>query len=123
VERQLRKLIQSETFTDLPQLLAGPWIEFEDFHGLGFAQPDLLLHCGPCGILFEAKLSRTAQAEWELRELYAPLVQQVWAFDHLYLCEVFKNSNGFLNCPVANPLQLLSDKPSTEQLYQWQLLS
>lgn len=52
----------------------GPWIEFEDSHGRGFAQPDFLVFGEGHWTLLEAKLSQTPTAFAQLFGLYLPLL-------------------------------------------------
>ena len=74
-------------------LLSGPWIEFEDEHGSGYAQPDHLVFGPGWAIIFECKLGWTPAAVVELQTLYAPLVDidNIAKDEHLFLnlsCEI-----------------------------------
>lgn len=55
-------------------LLAGPWIEFWDRNGHGFAQPDFLLASPRTVVILECKLTENRRAWVQLFKLYSPLL-------------------------------------------------
>lgn len=55
-------------------LLGGPWIEFLDRNGTGFAQPDFLLISPRGAYIFECKLKENTKAWIQLFRLYSPLL-------------------------------------------------
>ena len=72
----------------------GPWLYFRDFTGWRWCQPDGLLFDFKNGriIVVEMKYQHTADAWWQLRKLYVPVLQAafphtLWKFS---VCEVVK---------------------------------
>ncbi len=64
--------------------IPNPWIQFKNSQAqLRWAQPDALLFDFPLGILtiIEYKYQHTAQAWWQLVELYKPLVRKLYPQD------------------------------------------
>ncbi len=59
-------------------MYSGQWLEFEDFNGLGFAQPDYFILDDARLVLLECKLSQTKRAWPQLNGLYAPLLQHIF---------------------------------------------
>lgn len=54
----------------------GPWLEFYDANGRGFAQPDFIVYKDPKQwLVVEAKLSQTPAAFEQLFSLYVPLLK------------------------------------------------
>jgi len=71
-----------------------PWLRFLGETGWRFCQPDGLLFDFPRGriTVVEVKYQHTADAWWQVRHLYLPVLQKLfpphlWAFD---FCEVVK---------------------------------
>lgn len=55
-----------------------PWIEFLDKSGRRWCQPDALLTCPEekTGIICEIKYQHTSDAWWQLKHLYAPVLER-----------------------------------------------
>lgn len=74
--------------------LASPWLSFRVDNRLRFCQPDGLLFLPPEGrlILVEVKYQHTADAWWQTRHLYGPVLQSIFpaALWALEACEVVK---------------------------------
>jgi len=70
----------------------GPWIEFRDVNGKGFAQPDFVVYADSSRwIVLEAKLSQTPAAFEQLFSLYIPLLTQLHPEIELVPVQVCKN--------------------------------
>lgn len=67
----------------------GQWIHFIDANGRGFAQPDAYV-VGEVVWLFECKLTQSDQAESQMRDLYAPLLERIYG-KKVVCCQVYKN--------------------------------
>lgn len=109
------------------ELLAHPWIEYEDATGLHYAQPDFILT--PVGvreagsaarsrILLEAKRSASSAGEVQLRDLYLPLVEALlpgpWVLVQVALNAVWKRT------ALLELAQVLSLTPSPDvHLWHW----
>lgn len=76
VGRRLAKRIEKE---QLPaELVSGQWFAFEDSNGYGCCQIDHYLICPGFIIILECKLTQTDSAEPQLRELYEPIIREVY---------------------------------------------
>lgn len=75
------------------ELIIGPWLKFYDENGDGWCQPDALHFDILKGVLtvFEVKLSRTYDAWWQLRGLYAPLLAKAYPDFEVKVVKVVKN--------------------------------
>ena len=70
----------------------GPWIQFEDTNGVGFAQPDFIVYSSANSwIVLEAKLSQTPSAFEQLFKLYLPLLSKLHPGVTLIPAQVCKN--------------------------------
>jgi len=72
------------------ELKLGPWIEFFDRSGKRWCQPDALVVNAPareCTIC-EIKYQHTADAWWQLRQLYQPVVAVIYPTHRLRLVEI-----------------------------------
>lgn len=70
----------------------GPWIEFADRNGRGFAQPDFVIYSrSDLWIVLEAKLSQTPAAFEQLFKLYLPLLRKMHPEVELIPAQVCKN--------------------------------
>ena len=65
------------THYDETNILAGPWFEYEDERGLGWASPDFIVldSKGVPVLIGEVKLSFKDRAETKLRNIYQPLIE------------------------------------------------
>lgn len=69
------KLLGEELARRGLHFVRGPWIEFFDSNGRGFAQPDFVVFGeGDDWLVLEAKLSQTQAAFAQLFDLYVPLL-------------------------------------------------
>jgi len=76
-EKKFGDFLQAAPRPPDADLLAGPWLEFHDALGPGFAQPDFLL-ISPRGIyIFECKLTQNTKAWIQLYRLYSPLMRKL----------------------------------------------
>lgn len=73
------------------------WIRFADTNGKGCAQPDLYLHLGSRIIVFEFKLSRSAEAEGQLVDLYCPLLYEIYRVPLVAVAAFHNPLNGFVD--------------------------
>ena len=70
----------------------GPWIQFKDNNGIGFAQPDFIVYSGEdLWIVLEAKLSQTPSAFEQLFKLYLPLLSRLHSGVTLIPAQVCRN--------------------------------
>jgi len=56
----------------------GQWFQFEDFHGLGYCQPDLFQVRPSEVVVLECKLTDTPEARRQLYLLYKPVLEMVY---------------------------------------------
>jgi len=96
----------------------GPWIQFEDANGAGFAQPDGVIAFLTHMVLIEVKLSETPSAAQELRGLYAPLVRKIWK-KPVALLQVFKYCG---KSDIEFPVEILTLRPNATEVYTWHCL-
>lgn len=72
----------------------GPWIEYEDRYGKGFCQPDIII-AKPSAplVIVECKLTATKTAFKQLRDMYLPVVAEIYnvARKDIKLVHVCKN--------------------------------
>lgn len=71
VQRALRR--------SFPRAFCGQWIVFEDANGRGYAQPDAYALRHADILLLEAKLSYRESAWEQMRRLYVPLLEFIYA--------------------------------------------
>ena len=70
----------------------GPWIQFKDNNGIGFAQPDFIVYSSlDLWIVLEAKLSQTPAAFEQLLRLYIPLLRKLHPNVELVPVQVCRN--------------------------------
>lgn len=94
-------------------LLPGPWIEFQEQENPRprFCQPDGLLFDPWTGriILLEVKYQHTPDAWWQLRKLYAPVIEYLFPHYEVACVEVvkwfdpavvFPERPALLKCPM-----------------------
>lgn len=62
----------------LPVAKHGQWFEFEDEHGRGYCQVDLMLQLLSGILILEAKYTWTAEGHLQLEQLYIPVVSAAW---------------------------------------------
>lgn len=79
-----------ESWQRLGDFLPGPWISFEDKHGVRRCQPDALLVTEEHVLIVEIKHTHTQNAWWQLRRLYEPVVRALDKRLPIYVCEVCK---------------------------------
>lgn len=75
------------------ELLLGPWINFKSSGDkLRYCQPDALLidTAGKSIVIFEIKLQHTAQAWWQVRKLYEPVLERIYSGFSFTAIEVVK---------------------------------
>lgn len=79
----------------------GPWYEFFDSNGRGFAQPDYVLVREQGVMVWECKLTDTEAAERQLRGLYFPVLEEVYRlpiFGIIVTRHLTRTSNTALVC-------------------------
>jgi hypothetical protein len=70
----------------------GPWLEFSDGNGRGFAQPDFVIYdSAQRWLILEAKLSQTSAAFEQLFSLYVPLLAHLHEGVELIPVQVCRN--------------------------------
>ena len=89
-ERRVGRWLAKQ-FSDRAELLLGPWIEFEDANGPGFAQPDFLVVESERIWIIEAKLTHVPEAILQLRNLYSPLCAEIYPGKTQLMVEVVRN--------------------------------
>lgn len=103
-----------------PNLVYGPWIEFIDAGGRGWAQPDFLVHVKGAVLVLESKLSECLDAELQLRGLYGPLVSELYPQSRLVLCQVFRNLRaGSSTALLRSPKDLEGLPPWSLSTWHW----
>lgn len=75
---------------DTWEALPGPWFEFEDVNGHGYAQADWLGIDMENGVIciVEIKLNRVADAWWQLNRKYKPLVEKIFPGFNVAMLEI-----------------------------------
>lgn len=64
-----------------PTALHGQWFQYEDSHGRGYCQPDILLISTSVVWVLECKLSNVDEARAQIALLYAPILRYVYKRD------------------------------------------
>ena len=102
------------------------WFQYWDQNGSGFACPDLFIVRPDSLVLFEAKLTYTPNAESQMRELYAPILEAQFR-KPIVSCVVFRNATpevsrlpGPLVRNLADLLEWGPEADSTDTFY-WHL--
>lgn len=123
--------IQASSSTHTPSsriwFEAGPWLEYCDLGGRGFAQPDQLIWCtGPeaqvyWALVYECKLSWVPSARDELQQLYLPLVEAWLAPATLLGVEVFQQPNGWVGRSIRKWDEPLAARDEAD-LFAWHLM-
>lgn len=84
--------VQTALKDKIPSYQAGPWFRFTDENGRRWCQPDGLLLQDDWAAIFEIKYTYTADAWWQLRRLYEPVVRAAYRprlVRLLVVCRVF----------------------------------
>lgn len=108
-------------------LCHGPWIEFEDANGHGFAQPDWLLAVpGVCLVVLECKVTYTPFGVEQLRNLYLPLCESLFSCPISLVLAAKNLGSGFETTGIArteslNPPSL--PRAPVVSLFNWLGLS
>jgi hypothetical protein len=92
------------------------WFKFEDFNGLGYAQPDFFILSDRV-LVFEAKLSQTIEGYQQLTNLYFPLLEEFYNLSPVGI-QVCRN----LIDPDITPLISHPCEIGNESLYTWHFL-
>lgn len=100
------QLAQQHFSSLFPGWQASPWLHFEDAHGCRWCQPDGWVDLGPRILLVEFKYQHTANAWFQLRALYQPLLEFLMQ-KPVTVLEVVK----WYDCAVAfpEPVHLVAD--------------
>ena len=61
-----------------PSAIRGQWFKFRDIHGVGYCQPDFILHRDNSILVLECKLTYHTYAFQQLHHLYVPVVSHVY---------------------------------------------
>lgn len=98
-------------------LKSGPWVEFVDRGKRRWCQPDaILLELNQrLAFVYEVKYQHTADAWWQLRWLYSPVIEKIypgWTIGLMEIChwhdpatlfpEPYDLSHDFLHIPSRN---------------------
>ena len=105
-ERKVGKAL-SRSF---PSVLLGQWLEFEDDHGRGRAQPDIIL-LGPWPVVVEVKRTYCLDAAQQLEWTYAPLVSALFKAEVVGMVVVCQNWVGPPVPPMLDSLRDLGKVP------------
>jgi len=76
--RVLRELAQHQNAGHIARLEHNPWFAFNDANGPGLCSPDFLAQTAAGLTIIEVKLKWVEEAERKLRQLYAPVVAQIF---------------------------------------------
>lgn len=75
-----------------PSLQCGPWFRFAEKGGyLRWCQPDALLRTEAADIIFEVKSRFTSDAYYQLRQLYAPVVERAFRAKAVRLVNIVRS--------------------------------
>lgn len=104
-ENNVVKMLKAwEQVGQLPaNLQAGQWFEFEDKHGHGYCQPDILLYDREKIVILECKLTQTDVAFEQMEELYVPVLQRAFGLEvfTVQVCKNLRHANDtMLDCLV-----------------------
>lgn len=118
---------------DLPliRVSIAPWIQYQNEVKLCFCQPDAILWL-PLNtiVIVEAKLSHTADAYWQLRQLYEPVLRAIEPSARIHLLEITRSFDPAVRMPeemvlffdYQNFISLLPTEPKKEvYVLQWKL--
>lgn len=107
-----------------------PWIQYQN-GALRFCQPDALLFLpGNQIVIVEAKLTHTADAYWQLRLLYEPVLRILYPEACIHVLEITRSFDPAVAMPEEMVLffdykEFLKHLPSTAQkevyVLQWKL--
>jgi hypothetical protein len=61
----------------LPDVPHGPWLEYVDSAGRGFAQPDFVIKLGGALVVLECKYTWTPEGHTQVERLYKPLLERL----------------------------------------------
>lgn len=88
------------------QLEIGPWFMYVDDRGPHVCQPDAIIRWGTSVVVVEVKRSHTADAWWQLRRLYEPVVSMALrTLTHpLEICRTYDPA-----VYIPDPVELLDD--------------
>ncbi len=118
-ERRVGKWLHTQFPADT-KIVHGPWIEFEDSNGVGFAQPDYLVYAESALWIIEAKLTHVPEALLQLQGLYSPLCGDICPDSPQVLVEVTRNLGvnvGALRGLLIEELDLA--RPGTISIKHW----
>jgi hypothetical protein len=62
----------------LPAAKHGQWFEFEDEHGRGYCQVDLMIQLLSGVLILEAKYTWCPEGHCQIEQLYMPVVAEAW---------------------------------------------
>jgi hypothetical protein len=126
-----KKLLSRLDSTDDYQVLKAPWIQYEVSEaGPRWCQPDALISRKTDVLIVEAKLTHTADAYWQLRQLYEPIVKWIFPKAVVHLVEVTRSFDPAVRMPEEMVLffdlvELLKALPATAKpevyVLQWKL--
>ena len=111
------------------QVLKAPWIQYEN-GTTRWCQPDALIIRKDDILIIEAKLTHTANAYWQLRLLYEPVVRMLSPGARIHLVEITRSFDPNIRMPEEMLLffdfeDLLTALPSEakKEVYvlQWKL--
>jgi hypothetical protein len=93
------------------------WIEFVDFAGFGFAQPDFYFLTSDAVVLLEAKLTQCDEGYSQMVQLYRPLLRFIYRLPVVcvLVCKNLVKDPGEQR--IFSPMEILSMKD--ELVFTW----
>jgi hypothetical protein len=119
------KKVKDALVVHFPKVEVGPWIEFRDAFGLRRCQPDAIL-LDPL-VVVEVKNHHDVRAWWQLRQLYAPVVEKLFGRCPA-VCEIVSSFDPAVPWPEATKPFFVFDEfyrwlqePTGFAVFQWRL--
>lgn len=109
-----------------PQFLPAQWMRFEDETGERWCQPDGILLREEGATIFEVKYTFISDAHYQLRQLYAPVVQRAYRpkrTNLIVICRNFDPATPFPEKPVLlrTPSEVASFATDEMGVLSWML--
>lgn len=84
--------------------LASPFVRFSDDSGQRYCVPDGVLDSAAGFVVYEVKFQHTADAWWQLRKLYQPVLEKLKPVRVVEICHIYDPAT-----PFPEPVQLSLD--------------
>lgn len=95
-----KKLLAKLKDLPLVRVAIAPWIQYQNELKLCFCQPDAILWLpNDAIVIVEAKLAHTADAYWQLRHLYEPVIRRMNPESKVYLLEITRSFDPAVRMP------------------------